>query len=73
MFLLQFTEKHLGHDDSSVRIEPYAKGYIRIWINRGKEPESLPIDLDNCLVESDFLRLPTTTRLEVCLLNPVVN
>lgn len=73
MFLLRFTEKHLGHDNSSVRIEPYTKGSIRLWINRGKEPESLPIDPDNFLVESDFLRLPTATRLEVCLLNPVVN
>lgn len=38
-----------------------------------RETELLSIDCDHVLLETDFLRIPTTKRLKIGLIHPFVN
>lgn len=46
---------------------------ISFGANGSEEPEPLAVDLDNRLVAGDLLETPTAPRLEIGLLDPVVN
>ena len=70
MFLVEFAEEHFGHGGISRRIEPNVEDLVRFGVHGCIQPESFTFDLDDGLIESDFVRRSSGLWLEAGFLNP---
>ena len=70
MFLVEFAEEHFGHGGNSRRIEPNVEDLVRFGVHGCIQPESFTFDLDDGLIECDFVRRSSGLWLEAGFLNP---
>ncbi len=73
MFRFQFTQGYLRNYRCSRRKQPNKKNSIRRRIDCSEQPVPLAIDLDHHLIESELVGLGTSDRLQIRLLDPVMN
>ena len=73
MFLSEFLEKQLRGNGHLGGIDSNMEDHVGLRVDGGEEPLGLAIDFNDGFVEGDLLRFLAAARLEVGLLDPVVN
>ena len=63
MFLVEFSEKHLGNRLISRRREFDVQQAVRCRIDSSVQPEPLVVELDHSLINRDVIRVRTVERL----------
>ena len=73
LFLSEFLQEPFCQRGCGRRIQPCMEDFVRSWINSSVQPITIIVKLNHCFVERDVIRHLIICRLEITVVNPIVD